>query len=103
MPTVYKNEAGVYGISPQHQIPDPLELLTILTVMAVSGALASIRKDFIILTILTVQSVLIEENNIETTKEGKNVGEEKDKMEGMIDDKWNLKFLVIIYISMKCK
>ena len=86
---------------------DPLELtlLTIMTVpvMAVSGALASIRKDFIILTILTVQSVLIEENNIETTKEGKNVGEEKDKMEGMIDDKWNLKFLVIIYISMKCK
>ena len=44
--------------------------------------------------------MLIEENNIETTKEGKNVGEEKDKMEGMIDDKWNLKFLVIIYISM---
>ena len=44
--------------------------------------------------------MLIEENNIETTEEGKNVGEEKDKMEGMIDDKWNLKFLVIIYISM---
>ena len=44
--------------------------------------------------------MLIEENNIETTKEGKNVGEEKDKMEGKIDDKWNLKFLVIIYISM---
>ena len=44
--------------------------------------------------------MLIEENNIETTKEGKNVGEEKEKMEGIIDDKWNLKFLVIIYISM---
>ena len=44
--------------------------------------------------------MLIEENNIETTEEGKNVGEEKDKMEGKIDDKWNLKFLVIIYISM---
>ena len=44
--------------------------------------------------------MLIEENNIETTKECKNVGEEKDKMEGKIDDKWNLKFLVIIYISM---
>ena len=44
--------------------------------------------------------MLIEENDIETTEEGKNVGEEKDKMEGMIDDKWNLKFLVIIYISM---
>ena len=100
MPPAYKNEAGVHVISPRHQIPDPLELLTIMTVMAVSGALASIRKDFIILTILTVQSVLIEENSIETTKEGKNVGEEKDKMEGKIDDKWNLKFLVIIYISM---
>ena len=47
--------------------------------------------------------MLIEENDIGTTKEGKNVGEEKDKMEGMIDDKSNLKFLVIIYISMKCK
>lgn len=46
--------------------------------------------------------MLIEENNIETTKERKNVGEEKDKMEGKIDDidKWNLKFLVTIYISM---
>ena len=44
--------------------------------------------------------MLIEENNIETTKERKNVGEEKDKIEGKIDDKWNLKFLVIIYISM---
>jgi hypothetical protein len=32
-------------------------------------------------------SVLIKENNIETTKEGKNVGEEKDEMEGKIDDK----------------
>ena len=100
MRPAYKNEAGVHVISPRHQIPDPLELLTIMTVMAVSSALASIRKDFIILTILTVQSVLIEENSIETTKEGKNVGEEKDKMEGKIDDKWNLKFLVIIYISM---
>ena len=91
MPPVYKHEAGVHGISPPHQIPDPLELtlLTIMTMMAVSGALASIRKDFIILTNLTVQSVLIEENNIETTKEGKNVGEEKDEMEGKIDDKWN--------------
>ena len=81
---VYKNEVGVHGISPRHQIPDPLELLTIMTVMAVSGGLASIRKDFIILTILTVQSAsaLIEENNIEATKEGKNVGEEKNKMEG---------------------
>ena len=71
MPPVYKHEAGVHGISPPHQIPDPLELtlLTIMTVMAVSGDLASIRKDFIILTILTVQSVLIEENSIETTKE----------------------------------
>ena len=44
--------------------------------------------------------MLIEENNIETTKEGKNVGEEKDKMEWKFDDKGNLKFLVINYISM---
>ena len=52
---VYKHEAGVHGISPPHQIPDPLELtlLTIMTMMAVSGALASIRKDFIILTNLS--------------------------------------------------
>ena len=52
---VYKHEAGVHGISPQHQIPDPLELtlLTIMAVMAVSGGLASIRKDFIILTNLS--------------------------------------------------
>ena len=50
---VYKNEVGVHGISPRHQIPDPLELLTIMTVMAVSGGLASIKKDFIILTNLS--------------------------------------------------
>ena len=56
---VYKHEAGVHGISPPHQIPDPLELtlLTIMTMMAVSGALASIRKDFIILTNLSLVSV----------------------------------------------
>ena len=44
-----------FGISPQHQIPDHLELtlLTIMAVMAVSGGLASIRKDFIILTNLS--------------------------------------------------
>ena len=55
MSPVYKHEAGVHGISRQHQIPDPLELtlLTIMTMMAVSGALASIRKDFIILTNLS--------------------------------------------------
>ena len=55
MPPVYKHEAGVHGISPPHQIPDPLELtlLTIMTMMAVSGALASFRKDFIILTNLS--------------------------------------------------
>ena len=55
MPSVYKHEAGVHGISPPHQIPDPLKLtlLTIMAVMAVSVALASIRKDFIILTNLS--------------------------------------------------
>ena len=55
MPPAYKNKAGVHVISPRHQIPDPLELtlLTIMTMMAVSGALASIRKDFIILTNLS--------------------------------------------------
>ena len=59
MPPAYKNEAGVHVISPRHQIPDPLELLTIMTVMAVSGDLASIRKDFIILTILTVRGYIL--------------------------------------------
>ena len=47
MPPVYKNEADLEYLRNTKFLLE-LTLLTIMAVMAVSGALASIRKDFII-------------------------------------------------------